>query len=383
MTRASSDPLRTNDEALEWLWRWRFSADGRMAACRRCDRPRKHHRVRGRPAWQCDACGTHVHPTAGTVLERTRLPIETWMRAALALCSHPTLSVRQLQVELHVTYKTAWRLHRLIHPRLPPGVPFTGALTTEEAFHVFEAVLSVDPEGLDDTTIDGRTLRRRTRAQRRLSALGSGSLTARQPQEARILRAACAVLVQRGYAAARMKDIAAEAQVSLAALYTHFENRQDLLLAAVDWANRQGTLEREDIIARDCSASSKLAAFLNLAVPSGQIREEHALYLDLWSRVGGEERLRPMVIRARERWHRYFREIIAEGVASGEFRPRADLEDSVAIIVALQTGIGVEAIVQFDWMPEERARGLLAAFVAKELGIEATELTGRVLAVAR
>lgn len=367
-----------NDALLQWLWRWRYSPDGHMAACRRCDRPRKHHRVRGRPAWQCDACGTHVHPTAGTFLERTRLPLETWLRATLALCSVPALSVRQLQTDLNVTYKTAWRLHRVIRPRLPRGLRLPHERSGDEALRIFRAVLSADGKDLDHGAIAGRTQRRKTRAQRRLSEFGTGSLRAREPQEERILQAACVVLVQRGYGAARMKDIAAEAQVSLAALYSNFENREDLLLSAVDWANRQGTLEREAIIARNCSAKSKLSSFLELAVPSGQIREEHALYLDLWSRVGGEEALRPMVIRARERWHRYFREIITEGVASGEFHPRADLEDSVAIIVALQTGIGVETIVQFDWMPEERARGLLAAFVAKELGINAAELAAGV-----
>lgn len=171
-----------------------------------------------------------------------------------------------------------------------------------------------------------------------------------------------------------MADIAAEARVSLAALYAHFKNREDLLLSAIDWANAEGTLARERIIDTDWSATEKLSAFLDLAVPSGRVREEHALYMDLWSRVAGEARLRPMVVRARERWHRYFRAIVAEGVASGEFRPRASIDDSIAVIVALQTGIGVEAVVQFAWMPDDRARALLASFVGNELGIDPSGL---------
>jgi AcrR family transcriptional regulator len=171
-----------------------------------------------------------------------------------------------------------------------------------------------------------------------------------------------------------MADIAAEARVSLAAVYAHFENREDLLISAIDWANAEGTLARERVIGTDWSATEKLGAFLDLAIPSGRVREEHALYMDLWSRVGGEARLRPMVVRARERWHRYFRAIVAEGVASGEFQPRMDLDDSVAVIVALQTGIGVEAVVQFSWMPDHRARALLADFVGNELSIDPSRL---------
>jgi transcriptional regulator BetI-like protein len=81
-----------------------------------------------------------------------------------------------------------------------------------------------------------------------------------------------------------------------------------------------------------------------------------------------------MVVRTRERWHRYFRAIVAEGVASGEFRPRTDLDNSVAAIVALQTGIGVEAVVQFAWMPDDRARALLATFVGNELRVDPSRL---------
>jgi AcrR family transcriptional regulator len=296
------------------------------------------------------------------------------LRATLALRAYPTLSARQLQTELRVTYKTAWRLRRLIQPRLPSVRPSARDLSREEIFDLFDAVVSVEHAPSGRAAIAGRAARRGTRALRRRVALGSGRLTPREPLEERILRAACAVLVRRGYGAARMADIAAEARVSLAAVYAHFENREDLLLSAIDWANLEGTLARERIIAADWSATEKLGAFLNLAVPSGRVREEHALYMDLWSRVGGEARLRPMVVRARERWHRYFREIVAQGVASGEFRPRVGLDDSVAVIVALQTGIGVEAVVQFAWMPDERARALLASFVAHELDIEPSRL---------
>lgn len=373
-TRPAAPWLPTSDDLLEWLWRRRFSSDGSTATCRRCGRVRTHHRVRGRPAWQCDACGTHVHPTAGTLMQRTRLPLRTWLRAALALRAYPTISARQLQTELRVTYKTAWRLRRLIQPRLPSAPLTADELSKEDVLDLFEAVVCAQHATSARPAFAGRSARRDTRALRRRFALGSGRLMPREALEERILRAACAVLVRRGYGAARMADIAAEARVSLAAVYAHFKNREDLLLSAIDWANAEGTLARERIIAADWSATAKLGAFLDLAVPAGRVREEHALYMDLWSRVGGEARLRPMVVRARERWHRYFRAIVAEGIASGEFRPRTNLDDSVAVIVALQTGIGVEAVVQFAWMPDDRARALLASFVGNELGIEPSRL---------
>ena len=310
-----------------------------------------------------------MHPTAGTILERTRIPVQTWIAAALALCSYPELSVKQLQAELGVTYKTAWRLRRLIQPRVPQHLRATGEVPVEAGLELVHAVFVADHDEVARRAV-GHILRRNARAETRRAALGTGSSSIRKPREVRILQSACAVLARRGYAAARMGDIAAEAHVSLAAVYSYFETREDLLLSAIDWANHQGTIAREAIIQSDATATAKLVAFLDLAVPSGEVRQEHALYLDLWSRVGGEPKLRPMVIRARKRWHRYFREIIEAGVASAEFHPRASIDDTVAKIVAIQTGIGVESIVGFDWMSETRARDLLASSVAAELGVD-------------
>ncbi len=54
-----------------------------------------------------------------------------------------------------------------------------------------------------------------------------------EARRARILQAAFEVCERRGVAAARMEEVAARAQVSKATLYRFFENKQQLLLAAL------------------------------------------------------------------------------------------------------------------------------------------------------
>jgi AcrR family transcriptional regulator/transposase-like protein len=351
----------TQEQALEWLWRVRFSSDGRRAACRKCGRTRTHHRIRSRPAWECDSCGSHIHPTAGTVLERSRTPIPVWIAAARSLCAYPDLSARQLQAELGVSYKTAWRMRRVLLDRLPadvgatPAEPLVAALLAAEVDEPIEG--------------SGGVAWRRSRARRRASVLGTARAIVSEGREKAILEAACNVLMRRGFVATRMSDVAAEATVSVGTLYARFESRDDLLLSAVDWANSRPTREREAIINSDASATEKLAAFLALATPTGDFGPEHALYADLWVRARTDSRVRPMVARARARWHRYFREIVDEGVANGEFAPRGSVDEIVTKIVAIQTGLGVEAMVGFDWMGDDRARALLIVYVAAELGI--------------
>jgi AcrR family transcriptional regulator len=359
----------THEQGLQWLWRVRFSTDGRRASCRKCGRTRTHHRIRSRPAWECDACGSHIHPTAGTVLERSRTPIPVWIAAGLSLCAYPDLSARQLQAELGVTYKTAWRVRRVLLDRLPadvgsaPAEPLVAALLAAEVDEPIKAV--------------GGVTWRRSRAQRRASVLGTAQAVVSGGRETAILEAACNVLIRRGFVATRMSDVAAEAKVSVGTLYARFESRDDLLLSAVDWANSRPTRERESIINSDASATEKLAAFLALATPTGDFGPEHALYADLWVRARTDPRVRPMVARARARWHRYFREIVDQGVTTGEFALSGSVDEIVTKIVAIQTGLGVEAMVGFDWMGDDRARQLLNIYVAGELGIDAEAINTR------
>jgi transposase-like protein len=107
---------------LRWLWQRRLSSDGVHARCPRCDceRPfRRYPTAQRRRSWTCTACGLHLQPTAGTIFEGSSTPLELWFYAVYLMAStRCTISSRQLQRELGVTYKTAWRMSRLIRERL-------------------------------------------------------------------------------------------------------------------------------------------------------------------------------------------------------------------------------------------------------------------------
>ncbi|HEX2087918.1 MAG TPA: IS1595 family transposase [Solirubrobacteraceae bacterium] len=100
---------------LEWLWRNRFSDDGKHAHCPKCERTRKFHRVKSRPSYSCDTCGKHVHPTAGTIMHRSATSLHLWFYAMYLMTStRCAVSAKHLERELGVTYKTAWRMANLI-----------------------------------------------------------------------------------------------------------------------------------------------------------------------------------------------------------------------------------------------------------------------------
>ena len=110
-----------DDEAcLQWLWRAPRVDDGqatRSARSASVDRP--FHRVKDRPAWDCDYCGYHLHPTAGTIFHKSSTSLHLWFYAMYLMTrTRCGISAKQLERELGVTYKTAWRMLNLIRNQL-------------------------------------------------------------------------------------------------------------------------------------------------------------------------------------------------------------------------------------------------------------------------
>jgi transposase-like protein len=65
--------------------------------------------------YQCNACREQFTVTVGTVFERSKIPLNTWLYATHLLCSSKKgISSHQLHRMLGVTYKTAWFMtHRI------------------------------------------------------------------------------------------------------------------------------------------------------------------------------------------------------------------------------------------------------------------------------
>jgi transposase len=104
-----------DDEAcLQWLWRTRFSPDGQHAYCAKCqqDRPFKRYpTAQRRFSWTCTGCGRHKSATAGTIYEGSATSLHLWFYAGYLLTSTRCgISAKQLEREIGVTYKTAWRM---------------------------------------------------------------------------------------------------------------------------------------------------------------------------------------------------------------------------------------------------------------------------------
>jgi transposase len=122
---------------LDYLWRTLYSPDGRHYHCPKCDAVRTFHRVESRPLYSCAKCGKGIHPTAGTIFEKSSTSLHLWFYGIYLMSSTRCgISAKQLERELGVTYKTAWRMFNKIRSLLGQDDEemFAGTIEMDEAF---------------------------------------------------------------------------------------------------------------------------------------------------------------------------------------------------------------------------------------------------------
>lgn len=105
-----------DDSCLKHLFDVRF---GQGHVCPKCDREAKWYPLQSERAFSCQWCGHHIHPMVGTIFEKSRTPLQLWFYAIFKFTqTRHGVSAKELQRELGVTYKTAWRMGQLIRQHM-------------------------------------------------------------------------------------------------------------------------------------------------------------------------------------------------------------------------------------------------------------------------
>ena len=87
--------------------------------CEKCHKVTKHYREKARPSWSCEFCGHRVHPMVGTIFEDSATSLRLWFYGIYLMASTRCgISAKQLERELGVTYKTAWRMFHQIRSHI-------------------------------------------------------------------------------------------------------------------------------------------------------------------------------------------------------------------------------------------------------------------------
>jgi len=98
----------TDDACLDHLMAVRY---GNRVECPKCHKTGRFARIKKIPAYSCAWCGHHIHPMEGTPFERSRTSLQKWFYAMyLFTTTRHGVPAKELQRQLGVTYKTAWRI---------------------------------------------------------------------------------------------------------------------------------------------------------------------------------------------------------------------------------------------------------------------------------
>jgi transposase len=129
-----------DETCLVWLWNTRYNRGDDTAHCERCGEIRTFRRYAAeqqRQDWTCTARGLHVHPTAGTIFHKSSTSLHMWFYASYLMTGTPCgISAKQLERELGVTSKTAWRMFTLIRNELMTrdDAPLSGTVEADETY---------------------------------------------------------------------------------------------------------------------------------------------------------------------------------------------------------------------------------------------------------
>ncbi|GAB4237202.1 MAG: IS1595 family transposase [Methyloligellaceae bacterium] len=105
-----------DDACLKHLFDVRY---GQGHECPKCKRAAKWYPIKAERAFSCQWCGHHLHPTVGTLFEGSRTPLQLWFYAIFKFTkTRHGVSAKELERELGVTYKTAWRMAKMIRQHM-------------------------------------------------------------------------------------------------------------------------------------------------------------------------------------------------------------------------------------------------------------------------
>ena len=111
---------------------------GQGYKCPKCERSAKWYRIKAERAYSCGNCGHHLHPTVGTLFAKSRTSLQLWFYAIyLFTTTRHGVSAKELQRQLGVTYKCAWRIGHQIreHMEAVDGEsPLSGKVEVDETY---------------------------------------------------------------------------------------------------------------------------------------------------------------------------------------------------------------------------------------------------------
>ncbi|MFF4349380.1 TetR/AcrR family transcriptional regulator [Streptomyces sp. NPDC001530] len=191
-----------------------------------------------------------------------------------------------------------------------------------------------------------------------------------------LLRAAVEQIEARGVSAVRIADVASALGVSNALVLYHFSTKEKLVAAAFTYAAEDDLAHLRKLLGRRTTALRRLRAAVRWYAPTGQAKGWR-LWIEGWAAALREPALREVTRDLDKQWKAAITEVIAEGVAAGEFLC-PDPTGAALRLTALLDGLAVQMTAYAGAVSRARTHEWVDEALARELGLEREALAAAV-----
>jgi AcrR family transcriptional regulator len=158
-----------------------------------------------------------------------------------------------------------------------------------------------------------------------------------------ILDATAQVVVERGFAATRVADVAHRLEISTGLIHYHFESKDQLFAETFQRAADADLVRLAAEVAKADSAIAKLDVIFRLYSPESA-EPGWMLWIDGWGEALRTPALKKLSQDLDLRWKKLLEDIIHAGVRAGEFTC-ADVHGTAWRLAALLDGLAVQVTV--------------------------------------
>ena len=156
-----------------------------------------------------------------------------------------------------------------------------------------------------------------------------------------IIQEAATLFNQHGYIGSSISDLMQCTGLQKGGIYRHFQSKEQLALAAFDYAQQQSTSRLVAAVAAETDAVQKLLAFIHAfhtftlhpPVPGGC-----PILNTIVDSDDGDPALRERVVAVVSGWQQLIEHIVADGVARGSVRSDIDPQAVATLIIATLEG---------------------------------------------
>jgi AcrR family transcriptional regulator len=196
------------------------------------------------------------------------------------------------------------------------------------------------------------------------------ALAAKAPEERRrrILAAALEVLKDKGFAGARIADIAAEAGTSPALVVYHFKSLDGALAEALTTLEDDFYDRLLVALPQQADARERLRLLAALGTEAGPAVGHWELWMEVWVRALRDTQARALRRVLDSRWRATLRGVIEQGTAEGAWTC-ADPTGAAIRLASLMDGLAVQVALDDPDVPDVKMADLWLAGASAELGL--------------